>query len=361
MPEIEAKSTKGIAALLKRRPVMISLIAVLLVAVAATGYLIMRPPKPTTTNDNRAESNQTNSDKLVRRAIDGVWDKPENANLYPIAVMIENLASIRPQGALDQSSLVYEALVEGGITRLVAFFVLAGPIEDIGPVRSARPYYLDWVRELNALYAHVGGSPQAMSEISSKGIFNLDQFYDARFYWRKDLARALEHNVFTASKFLTFALRDKQAPAQGDFEAWKFKDDVPLDDRPTDEKNITINFSSRSYLVRYVYDRDTNTYNRFQADDPHLVMNTGVQISPKNVVVQYVKTSLADAQRLAIETTGSGQALVFRDGRTTTGQWRKDSLTARTKYYDNNGQEIVFNAGQTWVEIVPTDREVSFN
>lgn len=361
MTETPDKPSRRIAALLKRRPVLIGIVIILLAAVAGTGYLITRPSNETAGNSTGNAGNQTNGDNLVRRAIDGVWDNPENQNLYPIAVMIENLASIRPQGALDQANLVYEALVEGGITRLVAFFVLSGPIEDIGPVRSARPYYLDWVKELNALYAHVGGSPQAMSDISTKGIFNLDQFYDARYYWRKDLNRPREHNVFTASKFLTFALRDKQAPDQGDFEAWKFKDDAALDDRPTEAKAITINYSSQSYLVRYAYDRDTNTYDRFQAEAPHLVMNTGVQISPKNVVVQYVKTSLADAQRLAMETVGNGEAVIFRDGQAATGQWRKDSVTSRTKYYDDNGKEMVFTAGQTWVEVVPTDREVTYN
>jgi len=361
MPEESNQPARGIIALFKRRPVIIGLVIGLLIAVAGTGYMITRPAKETVSRDNGNVGNQSNGDNQMRRAIDGVWDKPENQNLYPIAVMIENLASIRPQGGLDQASLVYEALVEGGITRFVAFFVITGPIEDIGPVRSARPYYLDWVKELNALYAHVGGSPQAMSEISTKGIFNLDQFYDARYYWRKDLARPREHNVFTASKFLTFALRDKQAPSLGDFEAWKFKDDIPLDDRPTEAITITINYSSSSYLVRYAYDRDTNTYDRFQNEDPHLIMNSGVQISPKNVVVQYAKTGLADAQRLTMETVGQGQAVVFRDGKAITGQWRKDSGTDRTRFYDESGSEIVFNGGQTWVEVVPTDREVTYN
>lgn len=274
--------------------------------------------------------------------------------------MIENLASIRPQAALVKANLVYEALVEGGITRFLAVYTLTGPIANIGPVRSARPYYLDWAKELGVLYAHAGGSAQALSDIQSKDIFNLDQAYDSQYYWRKDLDRATEHTLFTSSDKLVFALRDKQAAKTSDFTAWEFKDDVALAARPADVKPITIDFSSSSYQVVYQYDRTTNTYKRSQGGAPHVDMDTSEQISPKNVVVQYMKTGLADAQRLTMDTVGTGNAVLFQDGTAITGTWRKQSTDARTEFFDQNGEAMVFNGGQTWVEVVPDDREVTY-
>jgi hypothetical protein len=302
----------------------------------------------------------TNGETLVRRAIDGVLDAPENEELPTVGVMIENLATIRPQAGLEAANLVYEALVEGGITRFLAVFTMTEPIESIGPVRSARPYYLDWVSEYGALYAHAGGSPQAMSDIGSKGIFNLDQFYNPQYYVREKLPRAIEHNLFTSSELLTFALRDKEAKESA-FSPWEFKDDAQEVDRPGVVGPITINFSSESYQVVYRYDSTTNTYARFQGTTPHTDMVSGEQISPNNVLVQYVESGLADAQRLTMETVGSGSAILFRDGQTIEGSWSKSSTGDRTEFIDASGQPMVFNAGQTWIEVVPTDREVIYD
>ncbi|MFH0853577.1 MAG: DUF3048 domain-containing protein [bacterium] len=359
MPEEEQVIQSKLKKYFQRKPVIITLVVVLLAAVALTGYLITQSSGDSA-NKNTANSGQSDQ-TLVRRLIDGVLDHPNNENLHPVAVMIENLSSIRPQGGLDQASIVYEALVEGGITRFMAVFAMTDQIENIGPVRSARPYYVDWANELGAMYVHVGGSPQALGDIRSKDVFDFDQFYNQQYFWRKDLPRAREHNLFTASKFLIFALRDKEAPQEGSFTPWKFKDEAPLSERPSGIDPIVINYSSQSYQVVYQYDRENNVYLRFQADDPHVILDkTNVQISPKNVVVQYVKTSLADASRLAMETVGSGQAIIFLDGQAIEATWEKDSTSKRTIFSDSAGKEIVFNAGQTWVQVVPTDREVTY-
>jgi len=352
--KLESQKEKYLTQAKKRKKLPLIILAVVIVLAAVlTGFFLFGKETAINTNNN----SKTNESGELRRKIDGVYDDPENQNPYPTALMIENLVTVRPQSGLDKANIIYEALVEGGITRFMAVYALTEPIESIGPIRSARPYYLDWVKEFNALYGHVGGSPKAMSLISTYNIFNLDQFYDARYYWR-DSQRAAPHNVYTASKFLVFALRDKEA-TEANYESYEFKDQSPLEDRPEEEKTITIDYYSYSYKVEWKYNRQDNVYERFQGGEVFESREAG-QIKAKNVVVQYVKTSLEDESRLKMETIGEGEAMIFRDGLAIEAKWIKEGRNQRTKFYDLAGEEIKFNAGQTWIQIVPTDREITF-
>lgn len=303
-------------------------------------------------------SEDSGSDGMQARKLDGIVVDEEYADLFPVAVMVENMVSARPQSGLREAGVVYEALAEGGITRFMAVYATNEPISAIGPVRSARPYYLDWANEYGALYAHIGGSPQAIAEIKSKGIFDLNQFFNSQYFWR-DTKRAAPHNLYTSSEKLVFAQRDTDAPTSGDYASWTFKDDAAIADRPTDEKTIEIDFSSFSYKVKYIYDRENNVYARTQAGEPH-VDTAGKQITPKNVVVQFTVTSLADNEgRLSMKTTGEGRAIIFRDGIATEGRWKKDDSESRTVLLDADGKPIELNRGSTWIEIVPADRQIT--
>ncbi|MFH1366413.1 MAG: DUF3048 domain-containing protein [Patescibacteria group bacterium] len=354
--KIEGEKEKYLATVKKSKKwLIIGISGILLVAVVLLGYFVLGRSGKTNTNNSAASEKEGQ----VRRTIDGVYDEEANQNAYPVALMIENLVTVRPQSGLDKANLVYEALVEGGITRFMAVFALTQPIEYIGPVRSARPYYLDWAKEYNALYSHVGGSPRAMSLISTYDVFNLDQFYDSRYYWR-DKGIEAPHNVLTSSKLLIFALRDKNAAAEGNYEGYKYKDDASLSSRPAEAKSLTIDYSSFSYKVEYQYDREKNAYLRSQGGKPFESKDAG-QIAAKNVAVQYVKTSVEDEGRLAMETIGEGESIVFQDGQAIAGTWKKEGRNMRTKFYNASGEEIEFNAGQTWIQVVPDDRDITYN
>lgn len=333
-------------------------VGVVVVIAGVAGYLIFGLNLDDQGSSNTA--NKSQSGDTVRRAIDGVMVPADQANYFPVAVVIENLVAARPQSGLSQANIVYEALAEGGITRFLALYA-GQPVSEIGPVRSARPYFVDLVLEYGALFAHAGGSPQAIADIRSEGVFDLNQFYNSQYYWRdKTRQVASEHTLFSSSQLLTFALRDKKAAATADFDSWIFKDDTPLNSRPQEQKTITIDFSSFSYKVEYSYDRAKNDYVRSLAGAPHLDKG-GAAIRPKNVIVQKVKTRLIDAERLGMDIVGQGDAIVFRDGVATVGHWEKKSKTGRTTFTDAAGVAIEFNAGQTWVEVVPTDREILYN
>lgn len=300
--------------------------------------------------------------ELNARRLDGVYTDPASVNLYPVAVIIENLSTVRPQAGLSAAGVVYEALAEGGITRFLTIY--AGEKANlIGPVRSMRPYYLEWCSEYDALCAHIGGSPQALEAISGLGIKDLNAMYSgSRYFWR-DMNTPAPHNLFTKSELLTYALRDKGLKdVKPTYASWKFKDDDELDVRPTGEKFIKIDFSSKAYEVEYKYDRQANEYLRFNGGVEHKDRNTGKQIAVKNVVVIKVPTKVIDSKgRLEMDITGTGKAYMFSDGKAHEGIWRKPKREERTRFYYDDGKEHEFVRGATWIEVIPTDRSVEYN
>ena len=295
--------------------------------------------------------------QIIRRKIDGMAvASPVGANLYPVAVMIENAADSWPQTGLDKANLVIEAITEASIPRFVAIYASNDEIKRIGPVRSARIYYLDWIEPFKPLYMHVGGAPEALQKIRSGnyGLVNLDQFFNDQYYWR-DKWRYAPHNVYTSSELIKQALADKNLNTPTDYQTWTYKTDLELDKRPNQVNDIAITYAPQYYKVRWVYNRDENDYIRYQNNEIHK-MSDGEWIKAKNIIVQVNAMSVIDdVGRKKIITIGSGKAWVFRDGETTTGQWKKDNIKSIVKYYDNDGKEIELNGGTTWIEVIPNE------
>lgn len=295
---------------------------------------------------------------LFRRYLDGVLVSEKEKNLFPFALTIENIVESRPQSGLVKAKLVIEAPVEGGITRLLAFYDGSEDLSEIGPIRSARPYFLDWAAELKALYVHVGGSPEALTMIKRLDILNLNQFFKYWYFWRSN-KRYAPHNVYSSTKLLLQAAQDKDLDNQGNFEVWKFKDDLVVEKRPQEVKDIIIDYSTPEYKVEWKYDPQNNSYLRYQAGAPHLEVGGG-KIMAKNVIIQFAEVKIIDEEgRRQIKTVSANKALIFRDGQTIVGTWKKEERNTRTKFYDELGQEIEFNAGQTWIELVPVAQEKS--
>lgn len=304
-------------------------------------------------------------DTRVPRRLDGVLLEPQKSNLWPYAVMIENLPVTRPQSGLSQASIVYETLAEGGSTRFMALFDPDIKIPILMPVRSSRPYYLEWLSEYHALYVHAGGSPKALAMIrDNPDIVNLNTLSrDSGYFWR-DKTIAAPHNLVISSDKIFLALNAKklwdQVPS---FRSWLFKDEAALADRGADGKTINFNFSyGKSFKVAYKYDQANNVYWRYNSDQPHLDKNTGQQISAKNVIVQLVPQPTIDGEkgRLAIKVEGNGKAWIYRDGQVIEGTWQKNSRTDRTIFSDANGQEVQLNRGNTWVHVLPVNQAVTY-
>ncbi len=303
------------------------------------------------------------TDGLVPRKIDGVLVAPENANAFPVAVMIDNIPPAWPHSGLEAASVLYETLVEGGATRIMAVFA-GGTADKIGPIRSARPYYLEWVSEYDAFYGHVGGSPEALAAIDGLGLKDFSQLYNGQYFWR-DTSRYAPHNVYTSSELINLALRDKEySDLTPDYESWKHKDDTPAEERNDTEKTVEVKFSGgETWTSKYVYDFDSNNYQKFHAGIPHVDNETGNQLAAKNVIVVVVPqiTQYGEKGRLTMDIAGEGRAFVFRDGEKIEGIWKKADREDRTRFYDNNDEEIHLNRGTTWVSVIPEDREVLYH
>lgn len=305
-------------------------------------------------------------DKKFYRRLDGVAVTSQaEANRWPAGVMIENLLSVRPQSGLGDASVIYETLAESGVTRFLV--VYDGPGHDvprIGPVRSARHYYLEWISEYDGLYAHAGGSPQALEAISGLGIRAINGIAGGWEYFWRDPTIGAPHNLFTNSDHLGRALQQRglleQKPT---YRSWKFKDNPPLKKRPVEDRvNPTIEFSSYSYQVHYEYDPDRNTYRRFNGGVEHVDRLNNEPLRASNIIVMRVpgETFLGAAGRISLNVTGEGEAGIFRDGTVIDGIWKKPNRSERTLFFDKKGKEIKLNRGQTWIEIVPGDREVRY-
>ena len=148
----------------------------------------------------------------------------------PIAVMIDDLRAARPQSGFSAASVVWQAPAEGGIPRYMLIFQDQQP-GSVGPVRSARYYYIAWAAEWHAVYAHVGGSPQAMSTLAAQGqgqlVYNADEFRWGGIFFHRIKERAAPHNAYTDGDLLRkmaarIGAKDELQPA-----AWQFAPDAP--------------------------------------------------------------------------------------------------------------------------------------
>ncbi len=292
----------------------------------------------------------------VRRYIDGVYVKPGEENPYPSAVIIENHPDARPQFGLAQANLVYEAEAEGGITRFLAIFAGGQNLKKIGPVRSARPYFVGWARGLSALFAHSGGSPEALAQIAQENIFDLNEFYNEKYFWR-DKSKNAPHNLFTSSEKLDKYLELKNKK-QGTFLSWRFKDDENREGLSSEASElspvggIAINFKSPEFAVKWKYDARNNDYVRYMGGQAHIDAS-GKDIRAKNIAIMYVKARVIDEKlRLKMEYIGTGKAFICLDGKCEEGEWRKKTDASRIRFYKKNGKEFIFNAGITWIEAV---------
>lgn len=303
----------------------------------------MQPPTATSTIPTASSTMS-----LVPRGLDGVLVAPEAAHLVPYAVMIDNHPDARPQSGLASASLVYEIPVEGGLTRFMAVFDASSTVDQIGPVRSARLYFEEYAKGLNAVYAHVGGSPEALEQAKAwPGFRDLNEFYNGSTFWRGK-SRAAPHNVYTKIEFLRDANVKKKWPL-GSFVPWKYTDEAVA--TSTKQTSLpTVSYPAESPIV-WSYDGLKGLYER--KDGKVLKKDLdGVQVMAANVIVLETEGStIDDYGRLKIRTTGKGAVTIYRDGKEFHGLWKRvDGEQMRFETVD--GADILLRRGPTWVQVV---------
>ncbi|OGL34054.1 hypothetical protein A3F64_02205 [Candidatus Saccharibacteria bacterium RIFCSPHIGHO2_12_FULL_42_8] len=282
-------------------------------------------------------------------------------------IMIENSTSARPQSGLKDSGVVFEAIAEGGITRFLAIYQQEQPAL-IGPVRSVRPYYVDWIAAFDASVAHIGGSYNALKEVRNGQYRDIDQFFNSGSYWRaKD--RKAPHNVYTSFEKLN-ALNEAKGYKESTFTGFN-RVSIEPEKKTTKKKvetttpevanQVQVNISGVLYNSSYSYNTSTNTYDRSQAGAPHTDREAG-QISPRVVIVMKVPTKLGfeDGYREQMTTIGTGEAHIFQKGTHIAGTWKKDDKKSQIKFLDNSSKEIPLERGQTWITAIAPGKNVTW-
>ena len=307
----------------------------------------------------------------------------------PLVVMIENHHESRPQLGLSSADVVYEAIAEGGITRFMAVFYCGAQADSltIGPVRSARTYFLDWASEYSKypIYVHVGGAntpnkANALGQIEDygwAGSNDMNQFGLSVKECKRDdsvLKKTLnldyvpvEHTMHCNTEALWKLAEKRKFTAtdpKGDlwtkpFTSWKFADGAAA--ATPQAKSVTLDFWAdfTQYTVRWDYDSTTNKYTRSNGGTQHIDYNTGKPLQASVVILQYIKETgpIDEEKHMLYGTTGTGKATIFQDGKQIEAKWSKAKRLDRTVFTDLKGKEIQFSRGKIWIEELPSTAE----
>ena len=279
-------------------------------------------------------------------------------NTRPVAVMIDNdVAASRPQMGLESAYMVYEIVVEGGATRFMALFK-NHDLQKVGPVRSSRHYFLDYALEHDAIYCHAGWSPQAARDISSLGVNNINGVMgsDGSVYWRDNTYDKSWHNLYTGvDKLYDMAVTKKKYRGETDVKHDSYKTNDTAPETGSNAVKLSIPYSD-FYKVSYEYDSNEKVYKRYVNGSYHMSQN-GDYLRAKNIIVYHLKNyALNDGEhkgRQNLENIGNGTGYYLTDGKVQNITWSKNSRSAKTHYTLENGEELVLNPGNTYIQIVP--------
>lgn len=285
----------------------------------------------------------------------------------PVAVTINNLYSALPQSGISEADVIYETLVEGGITRLVAVYKDPVDVEKIGPVRSARRVFLDFTSDLDGVYVHYGQDWSLATTYDKIGIAHLDgqSWLDGIMFWR-DSNRVAPHNAYTSGEKIYAgweAAGYRQEPKEEFAFMYDFIEDGQSFEGTGVANKLTIPYS---YYIEpvFTYKEETGLYERYHFNEPHIDETTGETLAMKNIIVQYTNVRLRPGDkdgRLDISMISNGKGYYVTDGKYEEITWEKTAQHASTQYYDASGNKLKINKGKTFICIVPSNRQVIFS
>ena len=332
------------------------LVVLILVAGGMFGYKIMQDKKKTTEVANEPEENDVLVSEVKQKQV-----QIYQGNDRPIAIMIDNHNQAWPQSGLNKAYMVYEAIVEGGETRLMALFKGAD-VKQIGPVRSARHYFIDYAMENDAIYVHFGQSPQAESDIKKLFINDINGIAeDGTTFWRTS-KKSAPHNALTSTEKILQSAKNKKYRTTSDKESvlQYTTDEVKLEDGQS-AVSITIPHSDLQ-TVKYEYDEENGVYKRYARKKAQTEWETGETLTAKNIIVtlcdNYTLTDSENKGRQGLKNIGTFDGYYLTNGRAIKIKCVKSDREEQTVYQDLEGNEIKVNDGNTWVNICPTDAKV---
>ena len=370
----------------KNKELIILFVILSILIISAGGILIYKitqnkGEQSNTASESDIETGQGDEELVVKQKEPEIFKGTDR----PIAVMIDNHTGAWPQANLEKAYLVYEIIVEGGETRLMAVFK-GQDLDKIGPVRSSRHYFLDYALENDAIYVHHGWSPQAQSDISKLGVDNINGIQESSSnFWRvKD--KSAPHNLFTSTesilkiaerkRYLTTSNKESILNYVGtEFdlsEKYKTTTTTTTEENvtseqtqkltiPVDATTVTIPHSSLQ-KVKYEYNAETKRYTRYARGKLQTDYETGEPVTTKNIIItkcdNYTLTDSENKGRQGLTNIGTFDGYYITNGKAIPIKCTKSSRTAQTIYNDLDGNEIDVNDGNTFINICPTDAKV---
>lgn len=289
------------------------------------------------------------------------YEKITNSKSRPVAVMIDNDSDIaRPQTGIENAFLIYEMMVEGTSTRMMALF-LDSETDKVGPVRSSRHYFLDYALENDAIYAHCGYSPQAQRDLINLGVNNINEINsnNGKNYFR-DRTKPAPHNLFASLPELLNYAETIGYRTETDKERVFSYNETDSDIGGDVAEKIILPYS-RDYTVSYKYNSEKSVYYRYLNDEEHISESSGNVLAAENILVYKVTNyPIDDVGRQNFENIGSGNGYYISNGKYVEIEWSKESRTGQTVYMTKDGP-LALNPGNTFVQILPQSSEITID
>ncbi len=341
---------------MKKSGVKILIIVLVILIIAAGGVLAYKIMKDKENTEETSEENNVLTANVEDKEI-----QIFKGNDRPFAVMIDNHSDAWPQAGLKNAYMVYEIIAEGGETRLMALFKGVN-VEKIGPVRSARHYFIDYAMENDAIYVHFGQSPQAESDIKKFSINDINGIAeDGTTFWRtKD--KAAPHNALTSTEKLLKSAKSKKykTTSNEDSVLNYVKKEVNLENGE-DAISVTIPHSNLQ-TVKYVYNEESKVYERYARKKAQKDLETGEIVTTKNIIITFCDNyTLSDTEnkgRQGLKNIGTFDGYYITNGKAIKIKCIKNSRNEKTIYQDLEGNKIEINDGNTFVNICPINSNV---
>lgn len=316
----------------------------------------------TTTVAETTSATTTIPDGYIQSDISGQYISPEDSQKRPVAVVFNNTKVAVPQSGISQADVIYEAPMEGGDVRLLGIFQNYSNLEKIGSVRSARTYFIAFALEYDAIFTHYGKAWTSEYLLNEKFVHNLDGtggVGSTVFYRTSD--RKAPHNAYASTDGILAGVAKMNYSLEHDSSYKKHFTFTEKDAQTILTDGTDANYIKPGYAINkswFEYNAEEELYYRFQFDGAHIDEMNNEQLKVKNIIIQYTPCTIYEGSTyLNLNVWDGGEGFYITNGKAVPITWKKDSQYGATRYYSENGKEIVLNPGKTWISIVETSRK----
>ena len=315
---------------------------------------------------NMNNSEEANGNSLLDIFVDKKEEEEVPKSKYygtkrTIAVVIDNVGNAVPQASLNEAMIVYEAIVEGKLTRFLAIYK-DPKVETIGPSRSARPYFIDYAMENDSIFVHYGGSPKALDEVEKLGINNVNGIQSpGKVFWRTNKKTAPHNAMVDVAEVWKYAETKGYRTTTSERNVLNYVTDEVNIENGDVATVVTIPYTSDN-TVKFKYNSETKLYERYVNDKLQKDFLTSEALTTKNIIITFANNYTTDEEngygRQAIENIGTLDGYYITNGMARKIKCKKTSRAGRTSYQDSEGNEIEVNDGNTYIQIVPPSMKI---